>query len=130
MLKSGQPRWISSVRDEHNFLRSGLGFESAFGFPVHSGDRCVAVLEFFSRDLREPEEHLLLSARAIGAQIARILERKHSEEVRALLLAELNHRAKNILAVVRGMAHLSFGSATNVAAIRPGSELRDSAPPC
>jgi two-component sensor histidine kinase len=30
------------------------------------------------------------------------------------LLAELNHRAKNILAVVRGMAHLSFGSATDV----------------
>jgi PAS domain S-box-containing protein len=124
VLETGQPRWISSVREEDNFLRGGLGFESAFGFPVHSGDRCVAVLEFFSRDLREPEEHLLLSARAIGAQIARILERRHSEEVRALLLAELNHRAKNILAVVRGMAHLSFGSATDVAEAQAAFDRR------
>ena len=114
VLETGQPRWISSVRDEDNFMRRGLGFESAFGFPVHSGQRCVAVLEFFSRDARQPEEHFLLSARAIGAQVARILERRHSEEVRALLLAELNHRAKNILAVVRGMAYLSFASASDL----------------
>ncbi len=114
VLQTVQPLWISSVRDEGNFMRRGLGFESAFGFPVQSGQRCVAVLEFFSRDPRQPEEHLLLSARAIGAQVARILERRHSEEVRALLLAELNHRAKNILAVVRGMAYLSFGSASDL----------------
>jgi len=115
VLESGKPLWISSVDADHNFLRQGLGFESAFGFPVHSGRRCIAVLEFFSRDSREPQEHLLLSARAIGAQIGRVHERRHGEELRALLLAELNHRAKNILAVVRGMAHLSFGSATDLA---------------
>jgi two-component sensor histidine kinase len=124
VLKTGEPRWISSVRDEDNFMRRGLGFESAFGFPVHSDRRCVAVLEFFSRDPRPPEEHLLLSARAIGVQVARILERRHSEEVRSLLLAELNHRAKNILAVVRGMAHLSFGSATNVAEAQTAFDRR------
>ncbi len=124
VLETGKPLWISSVREEDNFLRRGLGFESAFGFPVHSGDRCVAVLEFFSRDPREPEEHLLLSARAIGAQIARVLERQRGEEVRSLLLAELNHRAKNILAVVRGMAHLSFGSATDVAQAQSAFDRR------
>lgn len=124
VLKTGKPLWISSVRKEDNFLRRGLGFESAFGFPVHSGGRCVAVLEFFSRDSREPEEHLLLSARAIGAQIARVLERRRGEEVRSLLLAELNHRAKNILAVVRGMAHLSFGSATDVAQAQSAFDRR------
>ncbi|HUE80405.1 MAG TPA: PAS domain S-box protein [Sphingomicrobium sp.] len=115
VLESGQPLWISSVEQDDNFLRSELGYESAFAFPVHSGGRCIAVLEFFSRDARQPQEHMLLSARAIGAQVGRVYERKHSEELRALLLAELNHRAKNILAVVRGMAHLSFGSATDVA---------------
>ncbi len=115
VLETGKALWISSVDADDNFLRRGLGFESAFGFPVHSGGRCIAVLEFFSRDSREPQEHLLLSARAIGAQIGRVHERKHSEELRALLLAELNHRAKNFLAVVRGMAHLSFGSATDLA---------------
>ncbi|HEY0164014.1 MAG TPA: PAS domain S-box protein [Sphingomicrobium sp.] len=115
VLESGKPLWLSDVGTDEQFLRRGLGFESAFAFPVLSGGRCIAVLEFFSRSRRQPEEHLLLSARAIGAQVGRVHERKHAEELRALLLAELNHRAKNILAVVRGMAHLSFGSATDLA---------------
>ena len=114
VLETGKPLWISSVRSDDQFLRQGLGFESAFAFPVHSGGRCIAVLEFFSHDTRQPQEHMLLSARAIGAQVGRVHERRHSEELRALLLAELNHRSKNILQVVRGMAHLSFGSATDL----------------
>jgi PAS domain S-box-containing protein len=115
VLETGKPLWISEGGSDNQFLRRGLGFESAFAFPVHSGGRCIAILEFFSRGARQPEEHLLLSARAIGAQVGRVHERKHSEELRAMLLAELNHRSKNILAVVRGMAHLSFGSATDIA---------------
>ena len=114
VLETGKPLWISEVGSDEKFLRRGLGFESAFAFPVHSGGRCIAILEFFARGTRQPEEHLLLSARAIGAQVGRVHERKHSEELRSLLLAELNHRAKNILAVVRGMAHLSFGSASDM----------------
>jgi PAS domain S-box-containing protein len=124
VVESGKPLWISSVRADGQFLRQGLGFEGAFAFPVHSGGRCIAVLEFFSRDPREPQEHLLLSARAIGAQVGRVHERRHSEELRALLLAELNHRAKNILQVVRGMAHLSFGSATDLAEAREAFDRR------
>ena len=110
VLESGQPVWITRVEPGTNFPRRGMGFESGFAFPVFSGGRCIAVLEFFSRDAREPEPALLLSARAIGAQIGRVHERKRSEDLQALLLAELDHRAKNILAVVRGIAHLSFGS--------------------
>ena len=124
VVETGKPMWISEVSSDEKFLRGGLGFESAFAFPVHSGGRPIAVLEFFSRAARQPEEHLLLSARAIGAQVGRVHERKHNEEMRALLLAELNHRAKNILAVVRGMAHLSFGSATDVAAAQQAFDSR------
>ncbi len=114
VLATGKPYWISEVGGDEQFLRRGMGFESAFAFPVRSGGRSIAILEFFSRATRQPDEHLLLSARAIGAQVGRVHERRHSEELRALLLAELNHRAKNILAVVRGVAHLSFGSASDV----------------
>ena len=124
VLESGGPLWISETRADDNFLRKGLGFESAFAFPVYSRGRCIAVLEFFSRGSREPQEHLLLSARAIGTQIGRVHERKHAEELRALLLAELNHRAKNILAVVRGMAHLSFRNATDVAEAQKAFDRR------
>ena len=113
VLESREPLWISRLHGEQ-FPRGGLGFESAFAFPVTSGDSCIAVLEFFSCDPREPDEAVLLSARAIGAQIGRVHERIRAEELRSLLLGELNHRAKNIIAVVQGMAHLSFRSATDI----------------
>jgi PAS domain S-box-containing protein len=110
VLETGESHWVTRVDADSNFPRGGMGFESAFAFPVFSSDRCIAVLEFFSRDAREPEPALLLSARAIGTQIGRVYERRRGEDLRELLLAELNHRSKNILAVVRGIAHLSFGS--------------------
>ena len=116
VLESGQPVWLSALEDADNFLRKGLGFASGFAFPVMSGGRCIAVLEFFSVSPRPPEPALLLSARAIGTQVGRVHERRRAEELQALLLAELNHRAKNILAVVRAVAHLSFGSAADLAA--------------
>ena len=118
VLETVQPVWISTLESDRAFLRKGLGFESGFAFPVSSGGRCIAVLEFFSTNPRQPEPALLLSARAIGAQVGRVHERRRAEELQALLLAELNHRAKNILAVVRAIAHLSFGSASDLAQAR------------
>lgn len=115
VFASRKPLWISRAGSDDNFPRQGLGFDSGFAFPVFSGERCIAVLEFFSEDPREPDASMLLSARAIGAQVGRVFERKRAEELQALLLAELNHRAKNILAVVRGMAHLSFANAADPA---------------
>jgi PAS domain S-box-containing protein len=114
VLLSRQPLWVAEVGPDSNFPRRGMGFESGYAFPVFSADRCIAVLEFFSRDRREPDPALLLTARAIGAQIGRVHERRRGTDLQALLLAELDHRAKNILSVVRGIAHLSFGTATNL----------------
>ena len=42
------------------------------------------------------------------ATVADIAERKQAEAQRELLLAELNHRVKNTLAVVQGLAHQTF----------------------
>jgi len=114
VLASRQPIWMTRVEPDSNFPRRGRGFESGFAFPVFSADRCIAILEFFSHDPREPDPALLLTARAIGAQIGRVHERKRSADLQTLLLAELNHRAKNILSVVRGIAHLSFGTSNNL----------------
>lgn len=42
------------------------------------------------------------------ATVSDIAERKRTEAQRELLLAELNHRVKNTLAVVQGLAHQTF----------------------
>jgi PAS domain S-box-containing protein len=117
VLQTGEAVWVSRLK-KSGFPRRGLGFEAAFAFPIISGGRCIAVMEFFSYSRRDADEAMLLSVRAIGAQVGRVFERMRSEELRTMLVSELNHRAKNMLAVVRGMAHLSFGSATDVTEAR------------
>jgi PAS domain S-box-containing protein len=113
VLETGDAAWVSQL-DEARFPRRGLGFDGGFAFPVRSGGRCIAVLEFFSRQERPPEAPLLLSARAIGTQIGRVFERARAEQLQSLLVNELDHRARNMLSVVRGIAHLSFGSAADM----------------
>ena len=51
---------------------------------------------------------LTLDGVRVIATVSDIAERKRAEAQRELLLAELNHRVKNTLAVVQGLAHQTF----------------------
>ena len=108
ILKTGEPEWISDVTNSKEFLRSrwdeDLGVRAAFGFPIVTKGEVVAVLEFFSLVSMEPDEAVMLTARVMGDQVGRVVERRRVQDQQALLLAEINHRAKNMLAVVMGMA--------------------------
>jgi PAS domain S-box-containing protein len=70
---SEQPAWIPDVVVDRNFPRAAaaerVGLHSAFAFPVLRGTRVVGVMEFFSRDIREPDKALLETMRAAGSQI-------------------------------------------------------------
>jgi PAS domain S-box-containing protein len=105
ILQTGEPAWFGDVGDSSNFPRRGLGFSAAFGFPVRSGERILAVLEFFSTGVAAPDDDLLLTVRTLGEQVGRVLERKRTEEHQRLLINELNHRVKNTLAIVQSIAH-------------------------
>ena len=56
--------------------RDGL-IVAAFGFPIVSGSGSVEVLEFFSRDFREPDEDLIHLLHSLAGQIGQYLERQH-----------------------------------------------------
>jgi PAS domain S-box-containing protein len=103
-----EPVWVTDVHGSENFLRARAGHpievKSAFGFPITSGDQIIAILEFFNDHEVEPDNFILLTARALGDQVGRVLERKLDAERQHSLLAELNHRVKNMLAVVVGIA--------------------------
>ena len=103
-----EPYWILDV-DRSDVLPgtwrvADAGVRSAFGFPIMSGGQVAAVLEFFSRDTAELDARLLQIVRILGQQVGRVLERQAVQRHQTLLVAELDHRAKNILAVVMGMA--------------------------
>jgi PAS domain S-box-containing protein len=124
IIETGEPAWFGDVGDSANFPRRGLGFSAAFGFPVRSGDRILAVLEFFSTAVAAPDDDLILTVRTLGEQVGRVLERKRTEEHQRLLINELNHRVKNTLAIVQSIAHQTLKGANTADGTRQSLENR------
>ncbi|HJS73236.1 MAG TPA: response regulator, partial [Vicinamibacteria bacterium] len=82
----GEPDWIPDVAKDTNFPRAPIaareGLHGAFGFPVLLGREVLGVMEFFSREIREPDEELLRLLNTVGTQIGLFVERKRAEEER------------------------------------------------
>lgn len=87
---SGEAIWIPNVVDDPNFSRTKVasleGLHGAFGFPIILGNEVLGVIEFFSPEIREPDDELLKMVIGIGAQIGQFGERKRAEEKLAALL--------------------------------------------
>ena len=87
---TGQPAWIPDVPNDGNFPRAQVakrdGLHSAFGFPIRIGLNVMGMIEFFSREIRKPEDELLEMFDSIGSQIGQFIERRHAEN-------ELKHYA-------------------------------------
>jgi len=108
VLATGEPIWMSDAEHHPDFRRKGKGFRAAFGFPIKSEGQVIAVLEFFTTAVSSPDTELMLTVRTLGEQLGRVMERKRTEEHQRLLLHELNHRVKNTLAIVQGLAAQTF----------------------
>src|ERR1700754_710067 len=87
------PVWIADVARDKNFPRAPFalvdGLRSAFGFPIVSGDELLGVGEFFSREIRKPDEALLAMFRSVGNQIGQFIKRQRAEESLRAKEAEL-----------------------------------------
>jgi len=87
---SNEPAWIPNVLQDTNFPRAFIAAEerllSAFGFPIRIGSEVLGVVEFFSREMREPDGELLTLVGAIGGQIGQFKKRKRAEVERAASL--------------------------------------------
>ncbi len=81
---SGEPAWIPDVVDDANFPRASVasreGLHGAFALPILIRSHVVGVMEFFSREIREPDESLLRMLTQVGAHIGQFMERKRAEE--------------------------------------------------
>jgi hypothetical protein len=94
VLQSGRAVWIRDVGEDPNFPRAKLaediGSHTGFGLPVLVGGEVVAVLEFFSAEVNEPDEPLLQVVDNIGTRIGRApaararkkLDHRHEESER------------------------------------------------
>jgi sigma-B regulation protein RsbU (phosphoserine phosphatase) len=81
---TSEPAFIRDVTHDANFPRvmsaADAGLHGAFGFPVLFGDKVAGVLEFFSREIREPDAGLIGMLGAIGSQIGQFIGRKRLED--------------------------------------------------
>jgi PAS domain S-box-containing protein len=89
--ESGKPMWIDNVVKDPNFPRAPValreGLRGAFGFPILVGSDVWGIIEFFSPEIREPDDELMNLAGGIGGQIGQFTQRKRAEGERAELFA-------------------------------------------
>ncbi|MEO1052595.1 MAG: GAF domain-containing protein [Bacteroidota bacterium] len=71
VFETKKPSWIKDVTLDDNFPRAEVckqsGVKGAFAFPVLSGGKVKAVIEFFSEQAEEPNELLLQLMNKVGA---------------------------------------------------------------
>ena len=95
VMSTGRPEFIPELSADANLPRRtvacDVGLRSAFAFPVQTGDRCLAVLEFFSPVRADPGHRLLDVFVHIGRQLGRLLAAMGMEE--ALRESERRFRA-------------------------------------
>jgi PAS domain S-box-containing protein len=76
--------WVSDITKDHNFPRASVaakeGLYGAFAFPISSAQHLLGVMEFFSAEIRKPDEDLLKMFATIGSQIGQFIQRKQAEE--------------------------------------------------
>ena len=86
MWAAGEPVWIPDVVHDPNFPRAPVaareGLHAAFGFPILLRGEVLGVMEFFSREVRPPDDGLLSMLTSVGNQIGLFADRKRVQEER------------------------------------------------
>jgi two-component system, sensor histidine kinase and response regulator len=81
---TGNPAWIPDVVRDTNFPRGPVGaregLHAAFGFPVLLRGEVLGVMEFFSREIREPDQELLSMLTTVGNQIGIFIDRRNAQD--------------------------------------------------
>ena len=92
---SREPAYIPDVVRDSNFLRAPITacdvLHTAFGFPILLRGEVLGVMEFFSHEIRPPDQELLNMMATIGSQIGQFIERKRAEEALRKAQGELAH---------------------------------------
>lgn len=108
---AGKPIWIPDVVADPTFRRAPMaarvGLHGGFAFPVRKGEELYGVIEFFSRDSRQPDQDILDMVADIGIKIGLFVDRKRKEEALRRTEAQLveEHRLAEVARVLGDIGH-------------------------
>jgi PAS domain S-box-containing protein len=75
--------WVSNLFKSPSFIRRSmvkkLNLKSAFAFPIKSGGKTLAVVEFFSKDMRRPDGNTEKIVDSVSFQIGQFIRHKEYE---------------------------------------------------
>lgn len=76
--------WVPDVTVDANFPRGPVaakeGLHGAVGFPIRNGTDHLGSMEFFSREIRYPDDELIQMMTRISRHISQFIERRHAEK--------------------------------------------------
>jgi PAS domain S-box-containing protein len=79
VIADARPIWVRDVANDPNFTRRSVaqqvGIRSACAFPVLSGGKVIALLEFFAIDFSDQDDALLEMMALVGNQLGQVADR-------------------------------------------------------
>lgn len=105
VLATEKAHWSKDINQDAHFLRKSVarevGLKCGFAFPVFSKKESLAVLEFFSDQVVEPNDLLLEITPNIGSQIGRVVERALAKKALESAHDELEMRVEERTAALK-----------------------------
>jgi serine phosphatase RsbU (regulator of sigma subunit) len=88
-----RPVWVRDLTRDAASREAPLaareGLHAAVGFPIRNGVEFLGVMEFLSREIRQPDQELLQMMTSIGSHISQFMERMKAEKALFLREAEV-----------------------------------------